>query len=126
MREARDRIHLRRDVIKCLAPCAGPTPCAGPSANPAPEAKSSASAAPATPRSSHPASGPGSGSSRRPARPPPVGAIGAAIGGLDSDYPWREAGLFVLCTLHLRTPNSRVVWFVAGLRTADRTAHIGT
>ena len=23
MREARDRMHLRRDLIKCLAPCAG-------------------------------------------------------------------------------------------------------
>ena len=70
MREARDRIHVRRDVIKCLAPCAKPAPCAGPSANPAPAAKTSASAAPAPPRSRHPASGPGTGSSRRPARPP--------------------------------------------------------
>ena len=25
MREARDRIHVRRGAIKCLAPCAGPT-----------------------------------------------------------------------------------------------------
>jgi hypothetical protein len=32
MREARERIHVRRDVIKCLAPCAGHlarAPCAG-------------------------------------------------------------------------------------------------